>query len=457
MERQHIELLNFTNMSMGVETAGELVQDAVKHHLDTVAVCDFNTLQAFPELYRQCKKYGIKAVYGVIFRVHAPKEFPFSFINILCYAKHQQGLEALYRLYNRRIPQGRDPAYLEINDLLAHRQELLLGVSPYFFEGFKHHQYDETTSLAIRELTEKLFVPDFALIDSETKYMRHWEKAYAIFAEKQIPICITDNKNDCILTDRLPLWMHANALPLAGREQLRDKFSFLGRETAEKAIDQSRLLAEQIDPRIEPLPRPLPDRQTVEAETQIRKICLRQLEEVYGRSAQYEESKKRLMNELRYMCGKNLALRYQFAMETIRYCKSKGETAAVTASCCPLVGYLLGLTSTVGQPERTDLLPTLTMQIPAPFEKELFAHLQTAFPAYQLLRVGRIRTVSKRKAICHSQREADEITPDEYRKMKIGFEALKNTYTIVPRETVLPVDWRNGEKVLHFDIRDWVQ
>lgn len=456
MTKPHIDLLNFTNMSMGIETASDLVQYAVAYHLDTVAVCDFNTLQAFPELYRECKKHGVKAVYGVIFRVRAPKELSFSFVNVLCYAKNQQGLEALYHLYNRRIPQRRNSSYLELEDLLAYRQDLLLGVSPEYLEGFKYHQYDETTTQAVRVLTEKMFVPDFALIDSETKYLKRWEQAYAIFAEKQIPLCCTDNRNACILTDRLPLWMRANVLPLADRKHLRARFSFLERQTAEKAIDQSRRLVEQIDPRIEPLPRMLPDSQTVKAEIQMQEICLHQAEKVYGRSAQYEEIKERLINELHYISDKNLALRYRFAMETIRYCESKGETASVAASCCPLVSYLLGLTRSVGSTNHADLLPTLTMQIPASLKQELFEHLQTVFPEHQLLRVGRIRTVSLKKAIHLHLREFDEITPEEYSKMKIGFEALANTYTIVPGNAVLPIDRRNGEKVLHFDIRDWV-
>ena len=82
----------------------ELVKFAKQNNMPTIALTDLNCVQGFPEFERECKKAGIKPIYGaqIIHGTHQ-EEYPFTSTVLV---KNQTGLKNLYRIISELKDDG---------------------------------------------------------------------------------------------------------------------------------------------------------------------------------------------------------------------------------------------------------------------------------------------------------------------------------------------------------------
>ena len=82
----------------------ELVEFAKQNGMPSIALTDLNSVQGFPEFERECKKAGIKPIYGAqIIHGTYQQEYPFTSTVLV---KNQTGLKNLYRIISELKDDG---------------------------------------------------------------------------------------------------------------------------------------------------------------------------------------------------------------------------------------------------------------------------------------------------------------------------------------------------------------
>ncbi len=228
---RRIELMNYSNHGMCLNTASEYCCFADKDGFDTVALCDYNSLYSWRDLRICSRNFGIRPMYGITFKVRTPKECLLESVNVICYAQNKNGEDDLFLLYHRRDVDG-------IID-----SETFLKFKYNFIAGFDL-SYNERLTLALGSVFENFLVPDFVLIDKNIQLFRCWRNAHELInKQEKVLLCATANGNDYILQDKFPTELKMCFLPMIDDETMLQDFAFLGDEAEDAVITNPRRIA----------------------------------------------------------------------------------------------------------------------------------------------------------------------------------------------------------------------
>jgi len=169
-----IELVNFTNISLGQENVEQIMSREIHGRgADTFAVCDFGSLQAYPDYCRMCYAKKILPVYGVVFKVAPPNS---SYLDVFCYAKDEEGVEDIYRIYN-----SMEHRVVELDTLIRYSHNIYVGF----------YLCDDDLTEYYEKISETCLKPDFIFVDRCFAQCPNWREKCSYAIENGIMICAT--------------------------------------------------------------------------------------------------------------------------------------------------------------------------------------------------------------------------------------------------------------------------
>ncbi len=184
---------------------------------DVLALCEYNTMNRLPRFVTRCMTYGIKPLCGVSFLLETPENCLTRLINIVCYAENEHGTEELeYLCYHC------DDGEIKYEDFCKHSKHLQVGLSII---------YDESCMIAIENILNTVFIPDFVVIDEEQYGYRSWKICEKIFQERNILICGSAFSVDCRIDDEIII---------------KEDFAPYGEKAYEYVIENPRKIADRI-------------------------------------------------------------------------------------------------------------------------------------------------------------------------------------------------------------------
>jgi len=215
-----IELINFTNISSGDKTMDEIIDYQVLCRRDAAAVCDYNSLQAWPRMCRRCQNSGnISPVYGMLVRVRAPEKCMLEFVELYCYVRSEMGIDALYRIFNKI----KDDA-VDLPVLLANAKELYIGINIC----------TRYAPMILPHIIDTVIRPDFVFINHELQNDDNCGRILDYLHRNKIMICAT-TRSVCLPGAQMAGCGMFNDTEAVSDTELRVKFDFLG-ELAEQIV-----------------------------------------------------------------------------------------------------------------------------------------------------------------------------------------------------------------------------
>lgn len=184
---------------------------------ETLVWCELGDMEKLPNFVANCMENNIKAICGVAFFLRTPENCLTREIEVICYAMDEEGSSELEFLYSRS-----DYGVIEYNDFCQFSKHLQVGIDLVF---------GEVEMLAIENILETVFVPDFVLIDENQDSFRSWENCRKILEGKNILIC----------GGRFPMGKH-----FADETILTENFAFLGDKAYEYVIENPQKIADRI-------------------------------------------------------------------------------------------------------------------------------------------------------------------------------------------------------------------
>ena len=134
-----------------------------------------------------------------------------------CYAENEYGTEELeYLCYHC------DDGEIKYEDFCNHSKHLQVGLSLIF---------DEASMLAIENIFDTVFIPDFIVIAAEQCGYRSWKICEKIFEERNIPVCGGAFIMDCSVDDEIII---------------KEDFAPYGDKAYEYVIENPRKIADRI-------------------------------------------------------------------------------------------------------------------------------------------------------------------------------------------------------------------
>ncbi len=184
---------------------------------DVLALCEYNTMNRLPRFVTRCITCGIKPLCGVSFHLETPENCLTRLISIVCYAENEYGTEELeYLCYHC------DDGEIKYEDFCNHSKHLQVGLSLIF---------DEASMLAIENIFDTVFIPDFIVIAAEQCGYRSWKICEKFFEERSIPVCGGAFIMDCSVDDEIII---------------KEDFAPYGDKAYEYVIENPRKIADRI-------------------------------------------------------------------------------------------------------------------------------------------------------------------------------------------------------------------
>ncbi|MDK2820570.1 MAG: polymerase subunit alpha, Gram-positive type [Clostridia bacterium] len=357
---KRIELHLHTKMSAmdAVTDVTEVVKQAALWGHEAVAITEHGNLQSFPAAAEAGSKYGVKIIYGVegyLFDQDEQNDNNQQTYHIILLAKNQQGLKNLYYLvscahinyfYRRpRIPR----------DLLQkYREGLLLGTAceageliRNYLKGADEERLKEIASfydfLEIQPVGNNEFLIRKGQVPNGDALKDINKKIIALGEKLNKPVVATCdvhflNPEDAIYRQILLAGQGFDDVqaPLFYRttEEMLEEFNYLKPEIARKVvIDNPRLLAQQIEDNIKPIPDGFYPPEIPGAEKELTQIVKTMANNLYGDPLP-QIVKTRLDKEMQSIIGHGFAVLYLIAHKLVK--KSNED------------GYLVGSRGSVG-------------------------------------------------------------------------------------------------------------
>lgn len=183
---------------------------------DTLAWCDFDNMYHLPKFVTRCIAGGIKPLCGVAFKLKTPEDCLTDSLCVVCYAEDEGGCEELQFLYSRS-----DGDAIKYEDFCKFSNHLQIGLDLIL---------DEIEMLAIENILETVFVPDFVLIDLNQNSFRSWKRCQKILEDNNVLICGSSFPMSRTLSD----------------EEVLEDFDFLGEKAYEYVIENPWKIADRI-------------------------------------------------------------------------------------------------------------------------------------------------------------------------------------------------------------------
>lgn len=180
-----------------------------------LAWCDFDNMYHLPKFVTRCIAGGIKPLCGVAFKLKTPITCLTDSLCVVCYAEDEEGCEELQFLYSR------SDGAIEYEDFCNFSNHLQVGLDLIL---------DEIEMLAIENILETVFVPDFVLIDLNQNSFRSWKRCQKVFEDNNVLICGSSFPMSHSLSD----------------EEVLEDFDFLGEKAYEYVIENPRKIADRI-------------------------------------------------------------------------------------------------------------------------------------------------------------------------------------------------------------------
>lgn len=351
----------------------ELVRRAASWGMPAVAVTDHGGVQAFPELWRAGKEYGVKVIYGVegyyVDDVDGSMEGkPLWHICLL--AKNSQGLKNLYRIVSASHIQYYDKEnhrpIMPKSLIQAHREGLLIGSACAQGELYQavlqgraqealeraasFYDYFEIMPIGNRRcLVENGMVrDDEALREIDQRIVllgKHLGKpvvatcdAHFLDPDEEAARRVLLASGEASSTERdLPLYFRTT-------EEVLAQFAYLGEKTCrEVVIDGPRRIADQVE-EVDPLPE-RPCLPTMENATEeLESLVVEELRRVYGETPPACVT-QRVEAELDGISRQGHAAIYLTAQKLTRRSLECGGPVGVRGGVgASLVAYLSGIT-----------------------------------------------------------------------------------------------------------------
>lgn len=182
---------------------------------NALAWCDFDNMYHLPKFVTRCIAGGIKPLCGVAFKLKTPITCLTDALCVFCYAEDEEGCEELQFLYSR------SDGEIEYEDFCKFSNHLQVGLDLIL---------DEIEMLAIENILETVFVPDFVLIDLNQNSFRSWKRCQNILENNNVLICGSSFPMSRSLSD----------------EEVLEDFDFLGEKAYEYVIENPRKIADRI-------------------------------------------------------------------------------------------------------------------------------------------------------------------------------------------------------------------
>ncbi len=184
---------------------------------DTLAHCEYNNMSKLPKFVAKCMALGIKPLCGVTFFLKTPKDCLTDNLTIVCYAEDEEGTSDLEHLYSCS-----DLGWIKYEDFRRYSNHLQVGLNIIF---------SEAEMIAIENILETVFVPDFVIVDMEQHIYRSWTTCQKILEAKNVLICGGGFPIDCSIDDEIII---------------AEDFDFLGDKAYEYVIENPRKIADRI-------------------------------------------------------------------------------------------------------------------------------------------------------------------------------------------------------------------
>lgn len=240
MERIELNAHSTYTIRNSIIKIKELVEFAKANNMPTIALTDLNTVQGFPEFERECKKAGIKPIYGAeIMHGNYSEEYPFTTTLLV---KNQAGLKNLYRIISELKDDG-ICKNVPISVMEKYHKGLLYGAQIFDVSDFQDkllrlYDYFEISgddlknseiSKRIVEYSKKTGKPIIAV--SRARYIEKCD-------EIRLKVLGDDN---CDAMNR------TKTQYLRNTEEMLEDFSYLGEDAMDVVINNPLKIAEQIE------------------------------------------------------------------------------------------------------------------------------------------------------------------------------------------------------------------
>lgn len=231
-----------------VITIPELVKFAKSNNMTAIALTDFNSVQGFPEFEKECRKSGVKPIYGAQI-IHDSFKGYYPYVSTIL-VRNQKGLKNLYRIISELKNDG-ICVNVPISVLKKYHEGLLYGSAGHegsVFLAQYHEDFDE--------LEDFLKFYDYFEIDNfngTAKEKKINNIIVDLANELKKPVVAVSSakcigKNDTICLKILDSWYENNDnLHLRTDEEMLSEFSYLGDCSEDVVIKNTQKITEQIE------------------------------------------------------------------------------------------------------------------------------------------------------------------------------------------------------------------
>ena len=220
MSNKRIELSGTFYVGVADENSSETDYNSKSQdysNCDVLAHCEYNNMSKLPKFVTKCMALGIKPLCGVSFFLKTPEDCLTDNLTIVCYAEDEEGTSELEHLYSCS-----ELGRIKYEDFRKYSNRLQVGLNVIF---------SEADMIAIENILETVFIPDFVIIDMEQNRFRAWQTFQRILEEKNILICGGGFPVDCSIDDEIIL---------------TEDFDFLGEKAYEYVVENPRKIADRI-------------------------------------------------------------------------------------------------------------------------------------------------------------------------------------------------------------------
>lgn len=305
----------------------ELVDFAKENNMPAVALTDTNTVTGFPEFERECKRAGIKPIYGAKI-IHSSFRESYPFVSTVL-LKNQTGLTNLYKI----ISELRDDDVcinVPISVLQKKHEGLLFGSA-----GHEGPVFAALLSGYFKEYEDFLRFYDYYEIDNFYDTAQEQEINKQILKRaKELgkPIVAVSDARTLQAVDSLCLdilggrtkrWFKKTEnLHLRKYDEMFREFSYLGDDLKSVLLSNSKIIADQIEA-VSVIPWGRYTDIFPHAYDEIESIALAFLKEKYGDNVPFPV-RERLYTELEMVNRAGFANQYFLAAKLIRAAKAAG-------------------------------------------------------------------------------------------------------------------------------------
>lgn len=378
-EEKHIELHVHTCYSAmdALTKPKELIQRAAQWGMPAVAVTDHGGVQAFPELWRAGKEYGVKVIYGVegYFVDDTDSSAQNAPIRHICLlAKNRQGLKNLYRIvsasHTRYYDRANRRPVMPKSLIQTHREGLLVGAAcaegelyQAILQGRPQAELERVVSfydyLEIMPLTNSRFLVENGTVRDDEALREIDREIVALGKRLGKPVVATcdvhflePNEEAAEEAARRILLASGEALPtehdlplyFRTTEEVLAQFAYLGEKTCrEVVIDGPRRIADRVE-EFDLLPEEPCLPKLGNSKEELGRLVTEQLHRIYGEEPPLMVI-QRVNAELNaiFRCGADGA--YLAARKLVQGSLERGCPAGVLCGVgSSLVAYLSGIT-----------------------------------------------------------------------------------------------------------------